>query len=549
MRFGYTLVWVGWEFDVRDRTMAMRIHVPVARMAARQSRVSSAPRGPPERPRRNSWSTISPVTTRPIRMAPDSSLMACRERAIDRGCRVVPRARWRVKGHTVTLDSRLRAGHDYRMPIAPRIRQSRAGFRGDPRHRGVAETPAGRAGAGALCVRVRFVAERALPAHFLYRVQYRRARPAGIRRGLGAHRGRVADRFQPALVDAERAGVRQRDGISVCRRPPADPVSGAREGLLENPRVATHAPKMFYTNTPVEYWGGGRVAALVHTKAGAPRTSRCPRTCGSISSPARSMAGRFPAAGTNGQQRDNPADYWWMMRALLPAMHRWVKEGCRRRPAIIRRCATARWCRPPGRVSRRSPASHRPRAHRRGANANPSLPGGAAAGAPLPLLVPQVDEDGNERAGIRLPEVAVPLATYTGWNFRKPAHRRARRARRARRSVDSVLRDARREGSGRRSAAVHRRAGPIARGVLARVEQAFRRARPQGVLNLQRWTADPAAGGQSVGSGRRSLVAWYRDHEAHEEARSTRRRQRSYKPFFFVVFVDLRAFVVACRLW
>jgi hypothetical protein len=34
--------------------------------------------------------------------------------------------------------------------------------------------------------------------------------------------------------------------------------------------------------------------------------------------------------------------------------------------------------------------------------------------------VPAVDEDGNERAGIRLPEVAVPLATYTGWNFRKP---------------------------------------------------------------------------------------------------------------------------------
>ena len=38
----------------------------------------------------------------------------------------------------------------------------------------------------------------------------------------------------------------------------------------------------------------------------------------------------------------------------------------------------------------------------------------------MPLLVPQVDEDGNERAGIRLPEIAVPLATYTGWNFRKP---------------------------------------------------------------------------------------------------------------------------------
>src|SRR5690606_16503846 len=36
----------------------------------------------------------------------------------------------------------------------------------------------------------------------------------------------------------------------------------------------------------------------------------------------------------------------------------------------------------------------------------------------LPFLVPQVDGDGNELAGIRVPEVAVPLGTSTGWNFR-----------------------------------------------------------------------------------------------------------------------------------
>ena len=40
---------------------------------------------------------------------------------------------------------------------------------------------------------------------------------------------------------------------------------------------------------------------------------------------------------------------------------------------------------------------------------------------PLPFLVPQVDGDGNELAGIRMPEVAVPLATATGWNFRSEA--------------------------------------------------------------------------------------------------------------------------------
>jgi hypothetical protein len=36
-------------------------------------------------------------------------------------------------------------------------------------------------------------------------------------------------------------------------------------------------------------------------------------------------------------------------------------------------------------------------------------------------LVPAVDADGNEVAGIRLPDVAVPLGTYTGWNLRGAA--------------------------------------------------------------------------------------------------------------------------------
>jgi hypothetical protein len=40
--------------------------------------------------------------------------------------------------------------------------------------------------------------------------------------------------------------------------------------------------------------------------------------------------------------------------------------------------------------------------------------------AATPFLVPQVDADGNDLGGIRVPEVAVPLATTTGWNFRVP---------------------------------------------------------------------------------------------------------------------------------
>jgi hypothetical protein len=41
-------------------------------------------------------------------------------------------------------------------------------------------------------------------------------------------------------------------------------------------------------------------------------------------------------------------------------------------------------------------------------------------GKPFVGLVPAVDEDGNARAGIRLPFIQAPIATYSGWNFRTP---------------------------------------------------------------------------------------------------------------------------------
>src|SRR5262249_8387655 len=39
-------------------------------------------------------------------------------------------------------------------------------------------------------------------------------------------------------------------------------------------------------------------------------------------------------------------------------------------------------------------------------------------GSPFIVRVPAVDADGNDRAGVRLPDIAIPLATYAGWNYR-----------------------------------------------------------------------------------------------------------------------------------
>src|SRR5690242_11314608 len=48
----------------------------------------------------------------------------------------------------------------------------------------------------------------------------------------------------------------------------------------------------------------------------------------------------------------------------------------------------------------------------------PPLEDNAANGPIYPSYVPKTDADGNDIAGVRLPELTVPLATYTGWGLR-----------------------------------------------------------------------------------------------------------------------------------
>jgi hypothetical protein len=188
-----------------------------------------------------------------------------------------------------------------------------------------------------------------------------------------------------------------------------DPASGREEGLLENERAGRHRPKIFYTNSGVEYWGGGRAAALVHTTLDGHRDLTLPDNVrfylfsGTQHSPAP-----FPPQMTTGQQPANPIEYWWSMRALLVAMEGWVREDAAPPASRYPRLADATLV-TADRIS------------------FPTIPGvqsprliepGRDGEARLPLLVTQVDADGNELGGIRAPDVAVPLATYTGWNFR-----------------------------------------------------------------------------------------------------------------------------------
>jgi hypothetical protein len=197
-----------------------------------------------------------------------------------------------------------------------------------------------------------------------------------------------------------------------------DPVTGKTGGILMR-LEPDHRPKIFYTNSSVEYWGAGRAAALTHTTLDGHEDVKVPDDvriylfAGTQHVP----GGYLPSQG-EGQQKPNGNEYSWPLRALLVAMDRWVQDSIAPPPSAHPQLADKTLV-PRDQVDFpaipgvRSPLSI-PAGYRADLEGSPTQ-------HPLPLLVPHVDADGNELSGIRLPNVAVPLATYTGWNFRSPS--------------------------------------------------------------------------------------------------------------------------------
>jgi hypothetical protein len=204
-----------------------------------------------------------------------------------------------------------------------------------------------------------------------------------------------------------------------------DPETGLTDGLLTHAGPPELLPKIFYTNSEYEYWG--RAASLIHTtidgENDAPLMDNVRIYL--LTAGQHGPAG-FPPAQTIGQQRNNPLDYRWAMKALLLAMDRWTANGTAPPPSRYPHIADGtlvppdrlRFPKVPGVVTtttlhRAYRADYGPRFTKEGVVTQEP----PRIGTAFPLLVPQVDADGNGIAGVRMPELAVPLATYTGWNL------------------------------------------------------------------------------------------------------------------------------------
>ncbi len=210
-----------------------------------------------------------------------------------------------------------------------------------------------------------------------------------------------------------------------------DPLSKRTDGLqrrtaAEDPRLL---PKVTHTQGTAEYWH--RSGSLVHTdplgKADVPLPDNVR---------VYTFGGTQHGPGADSTKRGicdnlvNPADYRPFLRGLLDALDNWVRTGAAPPPSVYPRIDEGKlvdWrqkatgfpalagVRYPEVIQAPPYLDYGPDFETKGLiSLEPPRVKGVYA-----VMVPRSGPDGNDLGTLLLPEVAVPLATYTGWNLRR----------------------------------------------------------------------------------------------------------------------------------
>jgi Alpha/beta hydrolase domain len=195
-----------------------------------------------------------------------------------------------------------------------------------------------------------------------------------------------------------------------------DPVTGQTGGLW---RGDGFDPLVIETNTSTEYWQKG--ASLLHTDPLGQHDIAIPPSVRHYLIAGTQHGGRsgMRAARGSGIHPRNPHNPAPALRALLVALDRWVTEEEEPPNSRVPTLAGGSLVAPEKLQFPAVPEVQPPGfANRVDVLQDWVYPESPSATAYTPL-VPQVGADGNEVAGIRLPDIAVPLATHTGWNLYK----------------------------------------------------------------------------------------------------------------------------------
>lgn len=253
----------------------------------------------------------------------------------------------------------------------------------------------------------------------------------------GAGRGSFNLRFAQPSRDAEPMSsiFWPTDIFPFTDLPEHDPahIHAPAEGLLDRTRAENAVPKIFFSHTSFEYWG--RAASLIHTTADGRRDmQQDPNVRIYFFAGLQHFSGPFPpqrgAGELASQNLESPLPIRWFWRGMIANMNRWVRDGVPPPPTTIPHIADGTLVplnklafpaipgvHVPNNVSGAWHLDFGPQWQQTGIlSVQPPN-----VGAAFPILVPQVDADGNARAGVHLPALSVPLATYTGWNLRDPS--------------------------------------------------------------------------------------------------------------------------------
>ena len=200
-----------------------------------------------------------------------------------------------------------------------------------------------------------------------------------------------------------------------------DPVTGRADGLLARCRAQNACPKIMHWDSGTEI-RAARTSLVLTDPLGKrdvelPDNVRAYYFSGTQHGPARQPERGFC------QQLSNPLPYVETQRALLLALRRWVADDVAPPPSRYPRISDGTLVPPMPQDGVGFPSIPGVRysgrvndLYRRDYTVQPPV---EIPGTEYTVLVPSVDADGNEVAGVRAVDLQVPLATYTGWNLRR----------------------------------------------------------------------------------------------------------------------------------
>ncbi len=211
-----------------------------------------------------------------------------------------------------------------------------------------------------------------------------------------------------------------------------DPWSGRADAILKRP---ASDPLVMHTQTASEYWQ--RRGSLVHTDVYGVDLPDHPqaRMFFFASSQHHAAPTGAPQAGPH-RHLSNPLNTSPFLRALLERLDAWATEGTPPPESCVPRRADGTL------VTAEAVGQAFPKIEEVESPAEPSRlflqdygpdfaqglitnePPQVDTAQEYAVLTPGIDADGNDIAGLRTPDVRVPLATYTGWNLRSEGHGR-----------------------------------------------------------------------------------------------------------------------------